>query len=46
VTAAWARLVSDRTAFYSTDWDNVASQGIARRLGLRPLGQWWQVSGA
>jgi hypothetical protein len=46
VTAAWARLVSDRTAFYSTDWDNVASQGIARRLGLRPLGQWWQVSGS
>jgi hypothetical protein len=46
VTAAWARLVTDRTAFYSTDGDNVASQGIARRLGLRHLGQWWQVSAA
>jgi hypothetical protein len=44
VVAAWAALVADRVAFYSTSWDNVASQGVARRLGLRPLGDWWQVS--
>jgi hypothetical protein len=43
LTAAWSSLVADRTAFYSTGWDNVASQGVARRLGLRPIGQWWQV---
>jgi predicted GNAT family acetyltransferase len=43
VTAAWSALVADRTAFYSTSWDNVASQGVARRLRLRPLGHWWQV---
>ena len=30
--------------FYSTSWDNLASQGVARRLDLRPLGQWWQLS--
>lgn len=44
VTAAWSTLVADRTAFYSTSWDNVASQGVARRLGLHPVGQWWHVS--
>jgi RimJ/RimL family protein N-acetyltransferase len=44
VVAAWSTLVTDRLAFYSTSWDNVASQGVARRLGLRPLGDWWQVS--
>lgn len=44
--AAWAGLVGDRTAFYSTSWTNDASQGVARRLQLRPLGQWWQVHAA
>jgi hypothetical protein len=43
VTSAWLALVGDRTAFYSTSSDNVASQGVARRLGLTPIGQWWQV---
>jgi hypothetical protein len=43
VTAAWSGYVVDRTAFYSTNWDNVGSQGIARRLGLHPLGQLWHV---
>jgi RimJ/RimL family protein N-acetyltransferase len=38
--------VAGRTAFYSTSEDNLASQGVARRLGLRPLGQWWTVYGA
>jgi GNAT acetyltransferase len=46
VTAAWACQVEGRTAFYSTSEDNLASQGVARRLGLRPLGQWWTVHGA
>jgi hypothetical protein len=46
VTAAWASRVADRTAFHSTSEDNLASQGVARRLGLRPLGQWWTVYGA
>lgn len=45
-TAAWAGLVEDRTAFYSTSWTNDASRGVARRLELRPLGQWWQVHAA
>jgi hypothetical protein len=44
VTAAWGALVSDRTAFYSTSWTNAGSQGVARRLELRPLGHWWQLS--
>lgn len=44
VTAAWSALVAPRTAFYSTSSDNAASQGVARCLGLRPLGHWWQLS--
>jgi RimJ/RimL family protein N-acetyltransferase len=46
VTAAWSAQVAERTAFYSTSDDNLASQGVARRLGLRPLGQWWSVYAA
>lgn len=42
-TSAWATQVSGRTAFYSTSAGNLASQGVARRLGLHPLGQWWTV---
>jgi RimJ/RimL family protein N-acetyltransferase len=44
VTSAWLDLVTpDRTAFYSTSADNLGSQGVARRLGLTSVAQWWQV---
>jgi hypothetical protein len=39
-TAGWARLEaqSGKSRFYSTDRSNVASQGVARRLGLAYVG--------
>ena len=38
--AAWARAVDDlgALALYSTSWDNVASQAVARRLGMKLIG--------
>jgi hypothetical protein len=45
VTAAWASLF-DRTLFtlfYSTSGDNVASQRVAAKLGLREIGWLWSL---
>ncbi len=44
VTAAWARAVQMAGAvpLYTTSWENHASQGVARRLGLWQYGtDWW-----
>jgi GNAT superfamily N-acetyltransferase len=47
VTSAWAAIARSRydVLFYSTSAGNLASQGVARRLGLRPIGWIWQLNG-
>jgi hypothetical protein len=46
VTADWAALLapSGRHLFYSTSANNVSSQRVAARLGLRPIGWTWRLS--
>ncbi|MGH2583977.1 MAG: GNAT family N-acetyltransferase [Dehalococcoidia bacterium] len=48
VTAAWAEILrpSGRYLFYSTDAENVSSQRVAARLGLRLIGWMWRLSSA
>ncbi len=48
VTSVWAAMVrpSGRYLFYSTDAENLSSQRVAQRLGLRPLGWTWRLGSA
>jgi len=43
--AGWAAEVRrrGRIALYSTSWDNLASQGVARKLGMRLYGEDWSI---
>lgn len=43
--AAWAAAVQDRglLPLYSTDWENTASQGVARKLGMVCYGEDWSL---
>lgn len=45
VVATWAseERLQKEILFYSTSKDNIASQSVARQLGLRPLGWLWKL---
>jgi hypothetical protein len=45
VTAAWARAIqaSGRIPLYSTNWQNIASRGVARKLGLIQYANDWSL---
>jgi hypothetical protein len=44
--AGWAAEVRrrGRIALYSTSWDNLASQGVARKLAMRLYGEDWSIA--
>jgi RimJ/RimL family protein N-acetyltransferase len=44
--AGWAAEVQrrGRIALYSTSWDNLASQGVARKLEMRLYGEDWSIA--
>lgn len=44
--AAWAAAVRHRglVALYSTSWENLASQGVARKLGMVCYGDDWSIT--
>ena len=44
--AGWAAQLRrrGRLALYSTSWDNLASQGVARKLGMRLYGEDWSIA--
>src|SRR5262245_15033427 len=44
--AGWAAELRrrGRIALYSTSWDNLASQGVARKLGMRMYGEDWSIA--
>jgi RimJ/RimL family protein N-acetyltransferase len=46
VVSRWAQAVRDsgRRPLYSTSWENVASQGVAAKLGLIRYGDDWSLS--
>ena len=46
VTSVWAEVLrpSGRHLFYSCDADNLSSQAVTRRLGLRPVGSTWSLA--
>lgn len=45
VTSEWASIIDGRVLFYSTSSDNLSSQAVAKRLGLRAIGTLWKLSG-
>jgi RimJ/RimL family protein N-acetyltransferase len=45
VTTAWASAIraAGRIPVYSTDWDNLGSRGVARKLGLVQYASDWNI---
>jgi RimJ/RimL family protein N-acetyltransferase len=46
VASAWATTVNEIGCipFYSTSWNNLASQAVARKLGMRPYGVTFHIT--